>query len=127
MIRYAKVTKRFQFEAAHFLPQHKGKCQNLHGHTYTLEVTFEGRINAEGMIIDFGELKHIVEASIIDQFDHKCLNECHPFTEPFFPPTAENMAVAFFDLIASTGNPPYSIRLYETPDSWVDYKGGFSK
>lgn len=83
------VTKIFEFSAAHKLPHYDGDCRNLHGHTYRLEVTFSGSPMTEGsnqgMIIDFNDLKTIVEEYIIKRLDHRYLNEV------FFNPTAELM------------------------------------
>jgi 6-pyruvoyltetrahydropterin/6-carboxytetrahydropterin synthase len=90
------VTKLFEFEAAHHLPNHPGKCKSLHGHTYKLEVEV-GYIYdqvsektpeqlASGMVIDFGDLKAMVNDIIISKFDHQYLNNLF-----VVPPTAENM------------------------------------
>ena len=68
------VNKEFKFDAAHLLPNHKGQCKNLHGHTYKLIVTCKGAEQitgtSEGMIMDFSDLKSVVQAQIIDEFDH---------------------------------------------------------
>lgn len=69
-----EVTKIFTFDSAHYLPEHKGKCKNLHGHTYHLHVTVEGEINKEGFVIDFGSLKEIM-TPVIDRLDHGYLND----------------------------------------------------
>jgi len=87
------IAKRFQFHAAHHLPYHKGKCKNVHGHTYELEVEVckspgafsTGPVEETGMIIDFGELKKIVNYEVVDRFDHQNLNKF------FDNPTAEVM------------------------------------
>lgn len=84
-----KVTKEFQFEAAHELPDHLGKCRRLHGHSYRLLVTFAGdRLQVEGpgrgMLIDFDELDKAVKP-LIDQLDHSYLNVALEV------PTAENI------------------------------------
>ena len=56
-----KVTKQFDFEAAHFLTKYHGKCERLHGHSYKLFVTVEGPLQENGMVIDFVILKKIVK------------------------------------------------------------------
>lgn len=125
-----KVTKNFTFDAAHFLPNHKGKCSNMHGHTYKLEVTVvreNGKLmesgSDEGMVIDFSDLKAIVKAEVIDKVDHKVLNEVFPFRT-----TAENMAVHIFGVLTDKLQPfgvkVEKIKLWETPDSCaeVDYE-----
>lgn len=83
------VCKTFTFDSSHQLIGHKGKCANVHGHTYKLEVTvkgptikkptsdealtleeYEGRLSDEGFVIDFGDLKSIVKDIIVDKLDH---------------------------------------------------------
>ncbi len=121
-----KVTKSFTFDAAHFLPNHKGKCASMHGHTYRLEVTVvreNGNLmdvgSDEGMVVDFYDLKAIVTTEVIDKMDHKVLNEVLPFRT-----TAENMAAHIFsvltDKLQSSGVLVEKIKLWETPDSYVE-------
>lgn len=121
-----KLTKSFTFDAAHFLPNHKGKCSSMHGHTYRLEVTVireEGTLinigSDEGMVIDFADLKGIVKDEVIDKIDHKVLNEVFSFRT-----TAENMAAHIFTVLTeklqSVGVRVDNIRLWETPDSYVE-------
>lgn len=75
-----RVSKEFRFEANHNLPNHDGKCRNEHGHSYVIEVTFEGinvipiptggtRDPKEGMLVDFYDVSRLVQP-FIDQFDH---------------------------------------------------------
>ena len=70
------LTKNFRFEAAHALVGYDGKCRNIHGHSYELQVTVKGLpINDEnnpknGMVIDFHELKGIVNEEIVNRLDH---------------------------------------------------------
>jgi len=67
---YAKLIIPFQFDAAHRLMHHKGKCKNLHGHTYRGEIEFVGKINPETeMVQDFNDMKALVTAQI-QPFDH---------------------------------------------------------
>ena len=69
------VSKDFSFDAAHFLTQYHGKCEHLHGHTYKLRVTVEGKVQSNGLVIDFGILKKIVKEQILDKYDHRCFND----------------------------------------------------
>lgn len=73
------VTKRFMFCYGHFLKDHKKKCKNLHGHNSNLEVEVEGggikNTDYPNMIIDFSELKKIVEKEVVDVLDHQFLND----------------------------------------------------
>ena len=71
-----RLTKTFTFEMAHALFNYDGKCKNIHGHSYTLEVTVigqpleDGGHASDGLVIDFGDLKKIVNTEVVDLFDH---------------------------------------------------------
>lgn len=119
-----EVTKEFTFDSAHFLEEYKGKCANLHGHTYKLQVTLEGVVDRLGMVIDFNVIKDIVKREVIDILDHKELN----YELPNFNTTAENMSVWIYNRISTAGDLPQrvrvkSIKLWETPTSYAEYKG----
>lgn len=87
MKKYAYVVKKFTFEASHNLPNYPGKCCELHGHRWELWVSLVGPINpVTGMVIDFTDVKTIVNELIISKFDHAHLNNILP------NPTAENIA-----------------------------------
>lgn len=92
-----EITKRFTFEAAHQLPWHGGKCKNLHGHSYKLEVTLGSQgLTENGIVIDFDILSAIVENTVTKRYDHKLLND-------FLPnPTAELLAVEIWRVVAET-------------------------
>ena len=108
-----KITKIFTFDSAHKLPWHKGKCKNLHGHTYKLEVTVEGPLNEDGIVVDFGEVKKVVKKEILDKYDHKYLNDF------FDNPTAEIMAKDFYDVL-KLDLKIVRLRLWETPNSYAE-------
>jgi 6-pyruvoyltetrahydropterin/6-carboxytetrahydropterin synthase len=73
------------FAAAHRLEAYHGKCENLHGHNFTVEAFFEGeRLNKEGMLVDFAILKEYVNAAL-SELDHKYINEI-----PFFQKRASS-------------------------------------
>lgn len=118
------VTKIFMFEASHHLPHYDGDCHNLHGHSYKLEVTVKGDIETDtnnpkcGMIVDFKDLKKIVEEVAVDKYDHSYLNN-------FFPnPTAEIMVKKIaLDIIANLpkGKTLVSCKLWETTTSYAEY------
>ena len=71
-----RITKQFNFETGHALYGYDGKCRNVHGHSYKLSVTVIGTPISDssnvkfGMVIDFKDLKDIVETEIVDKFDH---------------------------------------------------------
>ena len=69
------ITKIFTFDAAHALTQYYGKCENMHGHTYRLEVTVEGPVAENGMVVDFVLLKRIVKRRVLEKLDHQNLND----------------------------------------------------
>lgn len=69
------VTRKFTFDSAHYLTNYYGKCEKLHGHTYTLEVTLEGEVQSNGLVIDFVVLKRIVKKHVLEKLDHHLLND----------------------------------------------------
>lgn len=120
------ITKIFTFDSAHSLPGHKGKCANLHGHTYRLEVTVSrqngGLVtggSSEGMVMDFGDLKSIVNTEIIEQADHKMLNDAYDFRT-----TSENLASHYYHVLEGKLSPlgveVCRIRLWESSTSYVE-------
>ena len=108
------VSRSFTFEAAHQLPWHQGKCQRLHGHSYRLEVTVDGPITEQGIVVDFADIKGVVEREVIAKYDHQYLNDL------FDNPTAELIAHEIWKTIEAADLSVSRIRLWETPDSWVD-------
>jgi 6-pyruvoyltetrahydropterin/6-carboxytetrahydropterin synthase len=82
-----KIRRTFSFDAAHKLECYRGKCERLHGHTYSFSLTVEGKPDPEGMVMDFVELKKISEEAVLSRLDHAYLNDLIP------QPTAENIAV----------------------------------
>ena len=139
-----RLTKRFTFEMAHALPSYSGKCHNIHGHSYKLFVTVEGEPSLaegspNGMVIDFGQIKEIVQQHIIDHFDHALVlpkqnakgnlseHELGGFSAHIiwvdFTPTTENLLLHFAHLLENafpTGTRLYSIKLYETETSCAE-------
>lgn len=113
------VTVRAVFAAAHFLPQHQGKCSRLHGHTYGLEITVEGEPQksgpAAGMVMDFAELREQVTKFVVGPLDHRILNEVFDFV-----PTTEAVAAWIFQRLRKEGLSVVRVRLSEGPDSYVE-------
>lgn len=117
--RFVTIVKEFSFDSAHFLPNHPGKCRNLHGHTYKLQIGIRGAVNPEnGMVVDFGDIKHIVKNRILDMLDHQYLNSVLDFL-----PTAENMAIWIFDILQGIYGNMAFVRVWETPTSFAEYHG----
>lgn len=78
------------FDAAHFLRGYAGKCANIHGHRWKVEVALQGaEVNGLGILIDFIDVKNMLK-EVLDMFDHKMINEITPFDK--INPTAENLA-----------------------------------
>ena len=142
------LSKEFTFDAAHFLTRYHGKCEHLHGHTYKLRVTVEGKVQANGLVLDFGILKKIVKERILDKYDHRCLNDY------FENPSAEVIVQHFWEelvdlpallraemedpnmpeeirrLLKEEGSKEvnagvrlYELVLWETANSFVTYRG----
>lgn len=109
-----RVTRSFSFEAAHQLPWHQGRCRRLHGHHYRLEVTVEGPLDHNGVVIDFSDLAEVVEAEVVGRFDHRYLNDL------IDNPTAELVAAEAWKSLEGAGLELVSLRLWETPESAVE-------
>lgn len=133
-----RISKIFEFQMAHSLSGYDGKCSNIHGHNYRFVVTLQGQPidnlnNAKnGMVIDFGDVKHIVQQKIIDIFDHALVVPQHsPFASiegtkkvvTDFQPTSENLLIHFASLLEGCFPERielYSLRLYETDTSYAE-------
>lgn len=112
------VEKEVRFESAHRLPYYDGPCKNLHGHSYRLIIAVEGEVNAtSGIIVDFYEVQRTVQREVLDQFDHKYLND---FMEN---PTAENIALSIWGRLSRALPGLKEIRLFETQDSCIIFRG----
>jgi len=130
-----EVTKRFRFEAAHRLPDHKGKCRYYHGHTYTVEVRLAAdTLDEGGMVVDFGVLKEKVGTWVDANWDHAMLlrrNDplgewliLHSMKVFLFDesPTAEIMASHLFDVARGMNTARVEVvalTIWETPDSYA--------
>ena len=131
------LTRKAEFSASHYYhspelsPEENrrifGKCNNPHGpgHNYVLEVTVQGEIDPRsGMVVDLKDLKEVLAREVLDIFDHRFLNEEVPEFRTCVP-TTENLAVSIWRRIAPKLSfcALHRIRLYETPDLFVDYFG----
>jgi len=109
------IRKQFKFEAAHVLPHHAGKCSRLHGHSYRLDVAFEGPLQtegpAQGMVVDFDLISRVVKTGVIEELDHRSLNEVIP------NPTSENLALWIWRRIAPELPGLAELTLWETATS----------
>lgn len=107
------VTVRRTFSAAHFLTSKSGRCENMHGHNYRVEVTVgANRLTPGGMVVDFIELRTAVDAILPD---HQVLNEVYNF-----PPTAEYLARHFYEGLKKK-YPVIRVRVWENDDCSAEY------
>ena len=126
-----RITKQFSFETGHALYGYDGKCKNVHGHSYKLDVTVTGEPISDtsnvkyGMVIDFGDLKKIVKSEIVNVFDHATVfNKNTPHVELAkelesrghnvllvdYQPTSEMMVIDFAEKIKT--RLPKNIKLH---------------
>ncbi|MEA1876470.1 MAG: 6-carboxytetrahydropterin synthase [Bacteroidota bacterium] len=140
-----RVTKIFRFEMAHALLGYDGLCKNIHGHSYILKVTVSGEPITdennikEGMVIDFGDLKHVVNKHIVNIYDHaivlnkkapvsgfaelKEMFDRHHYTD--FQPTAENLVIYYAEILNRELPKEVkleSVILFETANSYAEWR-----
>lgn len=147
------VTKRVTFDCAHMLTGHNGLCKNLHGHTYHVDVTVQRDSDrdptivdgsSEGMVVDFKDLKQIMQDCIVEPYDHALILDDsqqagaeHDLMEVALKynlkrvmfgdrPTAENMALAFLENLIDAAHGRglklriVSVRVWETETSYAE-------
>ena len=142
-----QVTRRLEFDAGHRIPDHRSQCRHLHGHRYAIEITLSGDIisrphdPANGMVMDFSEIKSLARQFVVDVWDHaflvyegdltvleflKTIPDHKTVALPSIP-TAENLARNAFDILDRVYRDVYGnhlrlerVRLYETPNCWAD-------
>ena len=118
-----QVSVEGHFDAAHYLRDYGGKCENLHGHRFKVVVSLKAtELNKIGLAYDFTELKcHLGE--VLARFDHTCINDVAPFDE--INPSSENIAVTIYDQLKgrfSGGVSLLSVEVWESPQSCVTYR-----
>lgn len=139
-----RVTKEFSFEMAHSLHNYDGPCRNIHGHSYKLKVTVIGEVDNKedsskrGMVIDFGDLKSIVENNVIDILDHALMlydgtdSKVTDTIKEVFPkvklvnytPTCENLLIDIANILDNKfpkGITLHHLFLRETDNSYAEY------
>ena len=131
------LTRKAEFAASHYYHNPKfspeenrrifGKCNNPngHGHNYMLEVTVKGEVDpVSGFVVDLKQLKDVLHREVLDAMDHRFLNQEVPeFRETI--PTTENLAIAIWKRLESKLRTArlHRVRVYETPDLFVDFYG----
>ena len=143
------ITRRLEFDAGHRIPDHKSQCRHLHGHRYVIEITLSGQVieksgdAANGMVMDFSQVKDLAKTHLVDAWDHAFLAFAGDTSIVAFlnslpdhktvildrVPTAENLARIAFEQLDTVYRDTYGndlrlhqIRLYETPNCWADVK-----
>jgi 6-pyruvoyltetrahydropterin/6-carboxytetrahydropterin synthase len=141
------ITRRLEFDAGHRIPDHKSQCRHLHGHRYAIEITLAGEIirrdgdAADGMVMDFSDVKTLANRYLVDAWDHAFLVYAGDTAVVQFLqslpdhktvlldciPTAENLAQLAFRILDAVYQDTYGnhlhlqqVRLYETPNCWAD-------
>lgn len=137
------VTKIMGISYAHYLPDYKGKCATMHGHNAKIELEFKDtrwstsasaslhngkHTQMSGMVIDFSYIKEMIESKVMDQLDHKNLNEEVSFFN-IFRPTAENICILVKSIISKElegmedNNAILTrVRVWEDSDSYAEWK-----
>ena len=135
-----KLKTKVSFDSAHFLKDYDGKCSNIHGHRWTVEIevgaeTLESDTQNRGMVIDFSNLKKDLK-EIADYFDHSLIMEIGSLRQATedaliaenlrivkvdFRPTAENFAKYIYDEMTSRGYKVIEASVYETPNNVASY------
>jgi 6-pyruvoyltetrahydropterin/6-carboxytetrahydropterin synthase len=106
---------RQKFSAAHFLEHYKGKCERMHGHTFTVEAHFKAdKLDRSGIAIDFTGLRDHLKSILPD---HEVLNEALEFS-----PSAENLAKYFYEKLRET-HPVSRVVVWESEDAGAAYPG----
>lgn len=123
-----ELTVRSRFSAAHSLSGYPGDCARLHGHTWSVEVKVAGKMLDEmGMLVDFKDIKKHL-STVIDQLDHRLLNEVQGFGEKGLNPTAENLAFFIYKTLEQPiaairdGIRLKEISVWESPDAYATYR-----
>ncbi|HML18160.1 MAG TPA: 6-carboxytetrahydropterin synthase QueD [Bryobacteraceae bacterium] len=122
-----EVSVEQSFAAGHALRNYKGKCENVHGHNFKVQVTIEGeKLDEAGLLVDFLDVKKVMRA-VIDRLDHQFLNDVPPFDVK--NPSAENIAEYFYqEMTAGLAHTPVPIRIrevkiWETDIQSATYRG----
>ena len=118
-----EVTIKKSFSAAHLLKEIGGKCEELHGHNFLVEVSVVSEsLNSEGLLIDFRVVKRWTE-EVLEQLDHKYLNEIEYFKK--INPSSEQLARFLYDSIREksrqTNVTLSRVTVWESDNSRVSY------
>ena len=128
------ITREFHFCYGHRLLHYEGRCAHPHGHNGRVEITLASEtLDAHGMVLDFSELKRVVNDWLEENLDHKMvLADDDPLVpvlaamhEPMYlmpcPPTAENLSKLIFELVKACGYPVSKVVFWETDQCSATY------
>lgn len=146
------ITKEFTWDMAHMLAGHKGLCQNVHGHTYRMQVEVKALstnlpkedLSSTGMVIDFQDLKTIIKDNVLEPFDHSfvywdqspdplelkiaelLIENKRKVVKLSYRPTVEEIASSFFNILkqklSNYNLDLSSIKIWETPTSFAEVR-----
>jgi 6-pyruvoyltetrahydropterin/6-carboxytetrahydropterin synthase len=119
-----EVSVEYTFAAGHALRGYKGKCENVHGHNYKVQLVVAGeQLNSTGLLMDFVEVKKNIK-EIVERLDHRFLNDFPPFDK--LNPSAENIAKYFSDELESSvldrGLRLQAVTIWETDTTAATYR-----
>ena len=147
------ITKEFSWNMAHLLAEHEGLCKNLHGHTYKMQIEVTRKTedviisdgSSQGMVIDFKELKKLVNVKIVEPLDHAfmywinspdaveheigkiLIKNGRKVAKVNYKSTAEEMAMNFFTTLTKDllvlNIELKSVKVWETPTSFAEVRG----
>ncbi|MDB2461256.1 6-carboxytetrahydropterin synthase [Gammaproteobacteria bacterium] len=116
------ITKKLVFDSAHYITDHDGKCKNLHGGRYDIEISIKDRIDPmTGFVIDYSLIKNITKNLVINKFDHKTLNLTCP--ELSWRSSTEFLAIVIWEILIEYLPNLKKIKIYETETSYCEFKG----
>ena len=116
------VTKKLVFDSAHFITDHDGKCKNMHGGRYNIEISIKDRIDPlTGFVIDYSLIKNITKNLVINKFDHKTLNlTC---SELAWRSSTEFLAIVIWEILIEYLPSLSKIKIFETETSFCEFEG----
>jgi 6-pyruvoyltetrahydropterin/6-carboxytetrahydropterin synthase len=119
-----EISVEYSFAAGHALRGYKGKCENVHGHNYKVQVSVAGeQLNSIGLLMDFLDLRAAIKA-LVERLDHRFLNDLPPFDQ--LNPSAENLAKYFCEGVApgaqAQGLRVQSVTVWETDSTSATYR-----
>lgn len=121
-----EISVEYSFAAGHALRGYKGKCENVHGHNYKVQVSVAGeQLNSAGLLMDFVDLRASIK-TLVERLDHRFLNDLPPFDR--INPSAENLAKYFWEAIEpqarAQGLRVEAVTIWETDTTSATYRPG---